>query len=51
MFYTKTIKINKAIQCVPILVYSSKFITYAPFLIAFGKLSLEYTPLNLGSFL
>ena len=40
---------NKAIQCVPVLSYSSKFITYAPFLIIFGKLFLEYTPLNLGS--
>ena len=30
--------------------YSSKFITYAPFLVIFGKLSLKYTPLNLGSF-
>ena len=56
MFYTKTIKINnfisfnkKAIQCVPIFLYSSKFITYAPFLVIFGKLSLEYTPLNLDS--
>ena len=67
MFYTKTIKINlrskeldsvvyfgltnKAIQCVPVFSYSSKFITYAPFLIVFGKLFLECTPLNLGSFL
>ena len=41
---------NKAIQCVPAFSYSSKFITYAPFLVIFGKLSLEYIPLNLGSF-
>ena len=54
MFYTKTIKINsfisltnKAIQCVPVFSYSSKYITYAPFLVIFGKLSREYTPLNL----
>ena len=58
MFYTKTINntvyfglTNKAIQYVPVFSYSSKFITYAPFLILFGKLFLEYTPLNLGSFL
>ena len=58
MFYTKTIKkitslalTNKETQCVPVFSYSSKFITYAPFLILFGKLFLEYTPLNLGSFL
>ena len=42
---------NKAIQSVPVFSYSSKFITYAPFIILFGKLFLEYTPLNLGSFL
>ena len=51
---------NKAIQCVPVFLYSSKFITNAPFFkaepsslerIPFGKLFLEYTPLNLGSFL
>ena len=40
---------NKAIQCVPVFSDSSKFIAYAPFLIFFGKLFLEYTPLNLGS--
>ena len=40
---------NKAIQCVPVSSYSSKFITYAPFFILSGKLFLEYTPLNLGS--
>ena len=34
-----------------VFLYSSKFITYAPFLILFGKLFLEDTPLNLGSFL
>ena len=57
MFSTKTIKINcnfgltnKAIQCVPVFSYSSKFIACAPFLIPFGKLFLEYTPLSLGSF-
>ena len=42
---------NKETQYVPVFSYSSKFITYAPFLILFGKLFLEYTPLNLGSFL
>ena len=42
---------NKEIQCVPVFSYSSKFIMYAPFLILFGKLFLEYAPLNLGSFL
>ena len=42
---------NKETQCVPEFSYSSKFITYAPLLIVFGKLFLEYTPLNLGSFL
>ena len=41
---------NKETQCVPVFLYSSKFITYAPFLILFGKLFLEYTPLNLDSF-
>ena len=41
---------NKETQCVPVFSYSSKFITYAPFLILFGKLFLEYTPLNLVSF-
>ena len=66
MFYTKTIKINstseeldsvvyfgltnKETQWVPVFSYSSKFITYAPFLILFGKLFLEYTSLSLGSF-
>ena len=40
---------NKAIQCVPVSVCSSRFITHA--LSSFlGKLSLEKTPLNLGSF-
>ena len=42
---------NKETQCLPVFSYSSKFITYAPFLILFGKLFLEYMPLNLGSFL
>ena len=42
---------NKETQCVSVFSYSSKFISYAPFLILFGKLFLEYTPLNLGSFL
>ena len=32
----------------PASLYSSKFITYAPFYIFAGKLCLEYTPLNLG---
>ena len=36
-------------ECVRVFSYSSEFITYAPFLIVFGKLFLEYTPLNLGS--
>ena len=40
---------NKAIQCLPVFLYSSKFITYAPFFILCGKLFLGYTPLNLGS--
>ena len=47
---TSLVLTNKAIQCVPVFSYSSKFITYAPFLIFFGKLFLEYTPLNLASF-
>ena len=42
---------NKETPCVPAFSYLSKFNTYAPFLILFGKLFLEYTPLNLGSFL
>ena len=42
---------NKETQCVSVFSHSSKFITYAPFLILFGKLLLEYTPLNLDSFL
>ena len=42
---------NKETQCVPVFLYSSRFITYALFLILFGKLFLEYMPLNLGSFL
>ena len=42
---------NKETQCVPVFSYSSKFTTYAPFLILFGKLFLEYTPLKLASFL
>ena len=41
---------NKAIQSVPVSAYSSRFITYAPSFIFLGKLSLEKTPLNLGSF-
>ena len=41
--------INKEIQCVPVFSYSSKFITYGPFFILFGKLFLEYIPLKLGS--
>ena len=58
MFNTKTIKINnsfllenKAIQCVPVSLCLSRFITYAPSFIFLGRLSLEKTPLNLGSFL
>ena len=39
----------KAIQYVSTSAYSSRFITYAPFFIVLGKLSLEQTPLNLGS--
>ena len=57
MFNTKTIKINnfiflqnKAIQCVPISLCSSIFITYAPSFICLGKLSLEKTPVNFDSF-
>ena len=42
---------NKAIQCVPSSAYSSRFITHAPSFICLGKLFLEKTPLNLGSFL
>ena len=34
----------------PTSVYSSRFITYAPSFIFSGKLFLETTPLNLGSF-
>ena len=30
--------------------YPSRFITYVPFFILLGRLSLEETPLNLGSF-
>ena len=41
---------NKAIQCVPVSAYSSRFITYAPSFIFLGKLSIEKTPINLGSF-
>ena len=48
---TSLVLTKKAIQCVPLFSYSSKFITYAPFFILFGKLFLEYAPLNLGSFL
>ena len=41
---------NKAIQCVPVPLCSSRFITYAPSFICLGRLSLEKTPLNVGSF-
>ena len=41
---------NKAIQCVPTSAYSSRFIIYAPSFIFNGRLFLEKTPLNLGSF-
>ena len=37
-------------QFVPTSAYLSRFITYAPFFIVLDKLSLEKTPLNLGSF-
>ena len=40
----------KAIQWVPVSEYSSRFITYVPSFIFLGRLSLEQTPLNLGSF-
>ena len=46
MFKSKTVK---AVQCVPTSAYLSRFITYAPFFIFLGTLSLEQTPLNLGS--
>ena len=46
---TSLVLTNKVIQCVPVFSYLSKFITYAPLLVIFGKLSLEYTPLNLDS--
>ena len=39
-----------ATQWVPISWYSSRLITYAPFFIVLGRLSLLKTPLNLGSF-
>ena len=42
---------NKAMQCVPTSAYSSRFITCTPSFIFLGKLFLEKTPLNLGSFL
>ena len=41
---------NKTIQCVPTSAYSSRFITYAPSLTFLGRLFLEKTPLDLGSF-
>ena len=53
MFNTKTIKVNNfiifCIQSNPMCGYiciSSRFITYAPFFIVLGKLSLLYTPLK-----
>ena len=42
--------INNEIQCAPLLYLSSRFTTYTPSSIL-GKLSLEKTPLNLGSLL
>ena len=51
MFNTKTFLLqNKAIQCVPTSAYFSRFITYALSFIFLGRLLLEWTPLNLGSF-
>ena len=61
MFNTETIEINsfisvtfllqnKAVHCVPTSAYSPSFITYAPSFIVWGKLFVEKTPLNLGSF-
>ena len=57
MFYSKTIKTSniifstyKEIQWVPISEYSSRLITYAPSFILLGRLSREYTLINLGSF-
>ena len=41
---------NNAVQCVPTSVYSPRFIMYAPSFIFLGKLFLQKTPLNLGSF-
>ena len=42
--------LNNAIQCVPTSAYSSRFIINAASFIFAGKLFLEKTPLNLGSF-
>ena len=42
------LSINNETECVPFLCWSSRFMTYAPSIIL-GKLSLEKTPLNLGS--
>ena len=38
---------NNEIQCVPLVCFSSRFITFAASFIS-GKLSLEKTPLKLG---
>ena len=44
------VSINNETQCAPLLYLSSRFTTYTPSFIL-GKLSLEKTPLNLGSLL
>ena len=48
MYAAVFLSVNKETQCISLLFLSSKFITYAPSFIL-GKLSLEKTPLNLGS--
>ena len=48
MYAAVFLSINKETQCVPLLFLSSRFITFAPSFVL-GKLSLEKTPLNLGS--
>ena len=57
MFRSKTFKLNnfnistnKAIKCLATSLWSSRFIIYASSSVVLGKLSLEKTPLNLGSF-
>ena len=44
------VSINNETQCAPLLYLSSRFTTYTPSF-NLGKLSLEKTPLNLGSLL